>query len=153
MNYAEPYRKVKLTQIFFFAWKLKARAWFWALKLWPSRPELQHFTFVPKSGNLPHFFPLLGKILVSRVLPAYREKNGWFPLNTGATLCSVFTRLPYIQESALRKAQFCRYCSRSVKISSFRFCFFLVLGFWLNHFKITAFADLRYFFWTILFKH
>ena len=68
------------------------------------------------------------------------------------TLCSVFTRLPYLQESALWKAQFCRYCSRSVKIYSFRFCFFLVLGFWLNHLKITAFADLTYFFWNILFK-
>jgi len=37
-----------------------------------------------KKGNLPHFFPLLGKILVLRVLPAYRKKIGCFPLNPPA---------------------------------------------------------------------
>ena len=37
-----------------------------------------------KKGNLRHFFPLLGKILVLRVLPAYRKKIGCFPLNPQA---------------------------------------------------------------------
>ena len=37
-----------------------------------------------KKGNLPHFLPLLGKILVLRVLPAYRKKIGCFPLNPPA---------------------------------------------------------------------
>ena len=37
-----------------------------------------------KNVNLPHFFSLLGKILVLRVLPAYREKIGCFPLNPPA---------------------------------------------------------------------
>ena len=40
----------------------------------PSRFELRQFSFVPKNINLPHFFSLLGKILVMRVLPAYRNK-------------------------------------------------------------------------------
>ena len=47
----------------------------------PSKPELWHFSFVPENANLPHFFPLLGKILVLRVLPAYRKKIGCLPLN------------------------------------------------------------------------
>ena len=34
-----------------------------------------------KNVNLPHFLPLLGKILVLRVLLAYRIKIGCFPLN------------------------------------------------------------------------
>ena len=37
-----------------------------------------------KNVNLRHFFPLLGKILVLRVLPAYRKKNWIFPLNPPA---------------------------------------------------------------------
>ena len=37
-----------------------------------------------KNVNLRHFFPLLGKILVLRVLPAYRKKVGCFPLNPPA---------------------------------------------------------------------
>ena len=50
----------------------------------PSKPELWPISFVPKNVNLPHFFPLLGKILVLRVLPAYRKKIGCFPLNPPA---------------------------------------------------------------------
>ena len=37
-----------------------------------------------KKGNLPHFLPLLGKILVLRVLPAYRKEIGCLPLNPPA---------------------------------------------------------------------
>ena len=47
-------------------------------------PELWPISFVPKNVNLPHFLPLLGKILVLRVLPAYRKKIGCFPLNPPA---------------------------------------------------------------------
>ena len=36
------------------------------------------------NASLPHFLPLLGKILVLRVLPAYRKKIGCFPLNPRA---------------------------------------------------------------------
>jgi len=50
----------------------------------PSKPELWPISFVPKNVNLPHFLPLLGKILVLRVLPAYRKKIGCFPLNPPA---------------------------------------------------------------------
>ena len=50
----------------------------------PSKPELWHFSFVPENANLPHFLPLLGKILVLRVLPAYRKKCGCLPLNPPA---------------------------------------------------------------------
>ena len=49
-----------------------------------SNPELWPISFVPKNVNLRHFFPLLGKILVLRVLPAYRKKFGCFPLNPPA---------------------------------------------------------------------
>ena len=48
------------------------------------KPELWHFLFVPEKADLPHFFPLLGKILVLRVLPASRKKIGCFPLNPPA---------------------------------------------------------------------
>ena len=46
----------------------------------PSKPELWNFSFVPENANLPHFLPLLGKILVLGVLPAYRKKFGCLPL-------------------------------------------------------------------------
>ena len=48
----------------------------------PSKPELWNFSFVPENANLPHFLPLLGKILVLRVLPTYRSNHfGCLPLN------------------------------------------------------------------------
>ena len=50
----------------------------------PSKPKLRHFSFVLKNANLPLFLPLLGKILVLRVLPAYRKKFGCFHLNPPA---------------------------------------------------------------------
>ena len=46
--------------------------WFYFLKA-----SLIHFSFVPKNVNLPHFLPLLEKILV---LPAYRNKFGCLPI-------------------------------------------------------------------------
>ena len=38
------------------------------------KPELWHFSFVQKNVNLPHFLPLLGKILVLKGFASLKEK-------------------------------------------------------------------------------
>ena len=52
----------------------------WNFGFGPSNPELGHFSFVLLNANLHNFFfPLFGKILVLRALPAYRKIIGCLP--------------------------------------------------------------------------